>query len=190
MTRIRLEIDHVKIHRPKKRWNLYFVVVTDHPTEADKKILTTLPEEFPIGLHRIHNNEYQFDTDQEGSEGLLVFSGTLPEDREKNIHLHLFHTRKPLRSLGENLADIEGQLGGDAFGIVQELLGNSTPWLVFASKAVPMVGRILAEIPDRKLGFVSCFERFGAEFESEAEIDREKHFSGPASLVYSWSVEA
>ncbi|MGC6480569.1 MAG: hypothetical protein ACON42_09340 [Flavobacteriaceae bacterium] len=190
MTRIRLEIDHVKIHRPKKRWNLYFVVVTDHPTEADKKILTTLPEEFPIGLHRIHNNEYQFDTDQEGSEGLLVFSGTLPQDREKNIHLHLFHTRKPLRSLGENLADIEGQLGGDAFGIVQELLGNSTPWLVFASKAVPMVGRILAKIPDRKLGFVSCFERFGAEFESEAEIDREKHFSGPASLVYSWSVEA
>ena len=189
MTRIRLEIDHLKIHRPKKRWNLYFVVVTDHPTEPDQKILTTLPEEYPIALHRMHENEYQFDTDQEGSEGLLVFSGDLPEDREKNVHLHLFHTRKLMRSLGETLANIETQLGGDAFGIVQELLGNAVPWLVFASKAVPMVGRILAKIPDRKLGFVSCFERFGPEFELEAEIDREKQLSGPASLVYSWSVE-
>ena len=33
MTRVRLEIDEVQIHRPKKRWKLYFLVVTDHPTE-------------------------------------------------------------------------------------------------------------------------------------------------------------
>ena len=33
MTRVRLEIDEVQIHRPKKRWKLYFLVVTDQPTE-------------------------------------------------------------------------------------------------------------------------------------------------------------
>ena len=42
MTRVRLEIDEVQIHRPKKRWKLYFLVVTDHPTEEDKMIITTL----------------------------------------------------------------------------------------------------------------------------------------------------
>ena len=45
MTRVRLEIDEVQIHRPKKRWKLYFLVVTDHPTEEDKMIITTLPHE-------------------------------------------------------------------------------------------------------------------------------------------------
>ena len=60
MTSVRLEIDEVQIHRPKKRSKLYFVVVTDQPTEDDKIILTTLPHE-PFKLSRRHDNSFQFD---------------------------------------------------------------------------------------------------------------------------------
>jgi hypothetical protein len=189
MTRVRLEIDSVRIHRPKEIWKLYFVVIAEHPTENDKMIVTTLPQQ-PFKLSRRHANFFQFDTDEIGSEGLFVLSRELPVDRELNVHIYLRHTRKSVRDLGEILKNLESGIGGDAFGIVTDLVGTATtPWLVIAKKAVPLIGKILTSIPDRDFGFLSAFERFGDEFESQCEIDRQKDFSGDASLVYSWSVD-
>jgi hypothetical protein len=92
--------------------------------------------------------------------------------------------------LVEILQDVEAGIGGDAFGMVTDVVGTSTlPWLVVAKKAVPMIGKILYKLKDRDFGFLSAFERFGPEFEDLYEIDRKKEFSGDASLVYSWSVE-
>jgi hypothetical protein len=92
--------------------------------------------------------------------------------------------------MGEILKDIENGIGGDAFGILTELAGAATvPWLVIAKKAVPMIGKILANIPDRDFGFLSAFERFGPEFEQQYEIDRMKDFTGDAALIYSWSID-
>lgn len=189
MTRVRLEIDEVKIHRPKKRWKLYFVVLAEHPTEEDKMIMTTLPQT-PFKLSRRHDNSFQFDTDEIGAEGLFVLSRELPEDRELNVHIYLRHTRKSMRDLGEILSDVESGIGGDAFGVVTDIVGTTTvPWLVIAKKAVPLIGKILNKIPDRDFGFLSAFERFGSEFEEIHEIDRAKEFTGDASLVYSWSID-
>lgn len=189
MTKVRLEIDEVQIYRPKKRWKLYFVVVAEHPTEPDRMILTTLPQE-PFKLSKRHDNSFQFDTDDTGSEGLFVLSRELPEDRELNVHIYLRHTRNSLRNLGEIMKNIESGVGADAFGIVTDIVGTTTvPWLMIAKKAVPMIGKILADIPDRDFGFMSAFERFGPEFEKQYEIDRMKDFSGDASLVYSWSID-
>ena len=189
MTRVRLEIDEVKIYRPKKRWKLYFVVIADHPTDSDKMIITTLPTE-PFKLSKRHENQFQFDTDEVGSEGMFVLSRELPKNRELNVSIYLRHTRKSVRDLGEILKDVESGIGGDAFGIVTDIVGTSTvPWLVVAKKAIPLVGKILVKIPDRDFGYMSAFERFGSEFEEQVEIDREKEFSGDASLVYSWSVD-
>ncbi len=189
MTRVRLEIDEVNVYRPKKRWKLYFVIIADHPTEVDKMIMTTLPHQ-PFKISKRHENSFQFDTDEIGSEGLFVLSRDLPEDRELNVHIYLRHTRKSTRDLGEILQNVEDGIGGDAFGIVTDIVGTTAvPWLVIAKKAVSMVGKILTKIPDRDFGFLSAFERFGPEFEEQFEIDREKDFSGDASLVYSWSVD-
>ena len=189
MTKVRLEIDEVQIYQPKKRWKLYFVVVAEHPTEDDKMILTTLPQE-PFKLSKRHDNSFQFDTDDTGSEGLFVLSRELPADRELNVHIYLRHTRNSLRNLGDIMKNIETGIGADAFGIVTDIVGTTTvPWLMIAKKAVPMIGKILANIPDRDFGFLSAFERFGPEFEQQYEIDRMKDFSGDASLVYSWSID-
>ncbi|WP_421919756.1 hypothetical protein [Marinifilum sp.] len=189
MSRVRLEIDGIRIYRPKKRWKLYFVVVADHPTETDKMIVSTIPQE-PFKLSKRHENEYFFDTDEEGSEGLYILSREMPEDRELNVHIYLRHTRKSQRDLGEILSDIENGIAGEAFGIVTDIVGAATvPWLVISKKAVSLVGKILQNVPDRDFGFVSAFERFGDEFETQTEIDREKEFTGDASLIYSWSME-
>jgi hypothetical protein len=189
MARVRLEIDEVQIKRHKKRWKLYFVVLTEHPDDKDKMIMTTLPTQ-PIKLSKHHDNHFYFDTEEIGSEGLKVLSQELPENRELNVHIYLRHTRKSTRNLGEVLSDIESGIGGDAFGIVTNIVGSATvPWLVIAKKAVPLVGKILTRIPDKDFGFLSAFERFGDEFEQQIEIDRKKDFSGDASLVYSWSID-
>jgi hypothetical protein len=189
MTRVRLEIDEVKIHRPKKKWKLYFVIIAEHPTEKDKMILTTMPQE-PFKLSVRHENSFQFDTNVDGSEGLFVLSRELPVDRELNVHIYLRHTRNSIRDFGEILKNVEDGIGGDAFGIITDIVGTSTvPWLVIAKKAIPLVGKILTKIPDRDFGFLSAFERFGNEFEEQIEIDREKNFSGDASLIYSWSID-
>lgn len=189
MTRVRLEIDEVEIHRPKKRWKLYFIVLAEHPTQPDKMILTTLPQ-YPFKLSKRHDNVYAFDTEDHDSEGLFVLSRELPEDRELNVHIYLRHTRRSTSHLGDTLKDIESSLGGDAFGIVNDLVGTTTvPWLVVAKKAVPLIGKLLSKIRDRDFGFLSAFERFGPEFEEAYEIDRKKDFTGDASLVYSWSVD-
>lgn len=189
MKRIRLEIDEINIFRPKKRWNLYFIVVADHPTDPSKKVVTHLPKSHPIRLHQHHKNSCQFDTNQQGSEGLYVLSQKLPEDREANVHLYLMHSRNPLRQFEDTLDQLASKLGESSFGIVEDILGKSIPGLVVAKEAASIIGKLISKIPDRQMGFVSCFERFGSEFETEIEIDREKKFSGPASLVYSWSLE-
>lgn len=189
MTRVRLEIDEVTIYRPKKRWNIYFVVAIEHPTDNDKMIIATLPKQ-PIKLTKRHNNSFQFDTDEFGSEGLLVLSREIPSDRELNAHIYLRHTRKSIRDLGDILKQMATGIGEDASGIVSDIVGTTTtPWLVIAKKAIPLIGKILTKIPDRDFGFLSAFERFGPEFEEQLEIDRKKEFSGNASLVYSWSID-
>ncbi len=189
MTKVRLEIDEVQIHRPKKRWKLYFVILAEHPTERDKMILTTLPQE-PFKLSKRHDNSYQFDTDEIGSEGLFVLSRELPEDRNLNVHIYLRHTRKSTRNLGKIIEDIANGIGDDALGVVSDIVGTTTiPWLVLTKKALPLIGKILAGIPDRDFGFLSAYERFGPEFEEQFEIDRKKDFTGDASLVYSWAVD-
>lgn len=189
MTRVRLEIDEVKIYRPKMRWKLYFVVMAEHPNDPDKMIVSVIPDP-PFKLSKRHENQYQFDTDEYGSDGLFVFSREMPETRELNVHIYLRHTRQKLRNFGDILKDLNDGIGADAFGIVKNIIGTAAvPWLVIAKKAIPLVGKILAQIPDRDFGFLSAFERFGAEFEEQYDIDREKDFTGDASLVYSWSVD-
>jgi hypothetical protein len=189
MSKVRLEIDGIRIYRPKKSWKLYFVIIADHPTEADKMMVTTIPQE-PFKLSKRHDNEYFFDTDQSGSEGLFILSREMPKDRELNVHIYLRHTRKSQRDLGEILKDLETGIAGDAFGIVTDIVGAATvPWLIISKKAVSLVGKILKDIPDRDFGFMSAFERFGPEFETQTEIDRKKDFTGDASLIYSWSLE-
>jgi hypothetical protein len=189
-TRVRLEIDEIRIHREKKRWNLYFIVVADHPSDKDRKIVSIIPHE-TIKLSPAQGNSYVFDSGP-GSEGLYILSQEMPIHRELNAHIYLRHSRQSARNFGEILVELTNLLKTDAGAVIEKnLIGvANVPWVSIAKTAIETLGQILAKIPDRDMGFLSVFERFGNEFEIQTEIDRHKFFTtGDASLVYSWSVE-
>lgn len=189
MTKVRLEIDSIKINRPKKRWKLYFVVLTEHPTDSEKMVLTTLPTE-PFKLSPKHDNEYSFDSNTPGSNGLHVLTRDMPPNREINVHMYLRHSRNSQRNLGEVLAGVKSELKDDAFEIVEGILGTSTiPWLIVSKLAINLIGKILKDIKDKDFGFLSAYEHFEDDFELVTENDYSKSFTGDASLVYSWSVK-
>lgn len=185
MTGIRLELNQLRIHRPKVRWRIYFVVVADHPEHADQVLVSVIPST-PILVAPDQNNVVNFEPDGKGAEGLLLLSRKLPASREMNVHFYVMHSRRPTRDIGAVLKDIKASAGKKALGFV-EALGVTAPWLRLAREGLPLVGKALATIPDRNLGFISMFERFGAEFEQEIEVDRENR-GGHVTAVYTWSV--
>ena len=185
--KVRLEINQLTIDRPKKRWKIYFVLVAEHPSDSEKMVVTTLPIE-PIKVVPNQNNEINFDSDEPGSEGLLLLRRSLPKSNELNVHLYVRHSRSSTRTVGEVLKDIQNELGDEVVGTVSDILGNTNPWLIVSKAAMPLIGKILIQVPDRDMGFISMFERFGDEFKHDGEIDREK-IGGFCKVVYSWAID-
>lgn len=189
METIRLELEKLQILRPKERWQLYFVLVTEHPTEKDKMVITSFPDPY-IRLKPSQQNVINFEPEgSAGADGLIVIEREMPDDRTIYARLYLRHSRQATRDLGKILQDIKGELGADALGIVSNLLGTTSPWLVIAKEAVPLIGGILGKIKDRDFGFVNMDEEFGPEFSNQGELDRVNTFStGEAKICWSWSV--
>lgn len=186
MTRVRLEIDHIVIHRPKKRWRLYFIVVTEHPSDPEKMVVSMIPQNSILVVPDQQNTVY-FESEGNGTNGLHVLTRPIPEDRELNVHVYVMHSRRSLKEIGTILEDIEKGVGGQALGLVADILGTTAPWLAIARRALPLIGQVIEKIPDRNMGFISMFERFGSEFRNQVELDREAR-GGNVSVVYSWSV--
>lgn len=184
---VRLEINQLKIDRPKKRWKIYFVVVADHPNDKDKMVLATIPVE-PIKIVPSQDNEVNFDDQTPNSEGLLLLRRAMPTSKDLNIYFYVRHSRSSLRTVGEVLKDIQEEIGNDAMGTITDILGTTNPWLVIAKTALPLLGKILAKVPDRDMGFISMYERFGEEFEEDGNIDRQKT-GGYATVVYTWAID-
>jgi len=187
---VKLELEKLQILRPKERWQLYFVLVTEHPTEKDKMVITSFPDPY-IRLKPSQNNVVNFEpTGGNGADGLIIMEREMPENRVISTRLYLRHSRQASRNLGEILKDIKGELGGDAMNVISNILGTSSPWLIITKEAVPLIGGILRKIKDKDFGFVSLDEEFGEEFSNQSEIDRENTFStGEAKLCWSWSVK-
>jgi hypothetical protein len=194
MTEIILEFEKLEILRPKERWQLYFVIVAEHPTDPDKMVIGTVPSEPASGgyirLKPREQNKISFVPEGTGADGLFVLEREIPADRRIKVRTYLRHSRQGTRNVGKILQDIKTGMGADAIGIVSNILGSTNPWLVIAKSAIPLVGKLLSDIKDRDFGFISMDEDFGPEFESQSELDRSNTFStGDAKLVWSWSVK-
>jgi hypothetical protein len=182
---VRLELNQLRIHRPKERWRLYFVIVADHPDNRDLLLVTVMPGSPMLVVPEQHNT-VNFEPAGEGTEGLLLLSRTLPPNREVNVHFYVMHSRRAAREIGTILQQIKEDAGKEAVGIISEAMGITAPWLKIGREGLPLIGRALGALPDRQLGFISMFERFGPEFERQVEVDRESR-GGHISAVYTWS---
>ena len=192
MNTIQLEFEELEILRPKKRWKLYFVIVAEHPDDADKMVLTYLPQIEPFFQlkPRADNKLYFEPKDAQGADGLFVLERKMPHERILRARVYLRHSRKSLRNAGNFLKEIEKELGGDALGLISDILGTTGNWLVISRKALPMIGSVLNKVKDRDFGVVTMDEEFGPEFETQEELDRTNNFStGDAKIVWTWSVK-
>lgn len=189
MKAIRLEFSKLQILKDKERWRLYFIIATEHPQENDKMIITTFPDPY-IRLKPNQDNLISFEPEgNAGTEGLTVLERELPADQRIKVHVYLRHSRKHTRDLGESLRDLKTTLGGDAFEIVDELLGTTVPWLVVAKKALPLIGTALSKIADKDMGFVSMDEAFDKAPSPVPVLERANNFStGEAKIWWKWKI--
>jgi hypothetical protein len=190
MKTITLEFSKLQILKGKEKWKLYFIIVTEHPTDNDKMVLTTFPDPF-VRLKPNQDNLISFEPEGSGeTDGLFVVERYLPDDCRIKVRVYLRHCRQSTRNLGEALNDLQTSLGGDVFGIVDDLLGTAVPWLVIAKKAVPMIGNVLSKIKDKDMGFVSMDEAFESyDLAQNKTLDRSNTLStGEAKIWWKWKV--
>ncbi len=193
MANIQLEFESLIIDRPKKRWKLYFVLVTEHPEENDKMVVGYVPQtglEPFIRLKPRMDNRLDFETGDVGADGLQIMERTMPQDRSLMCRVFLRHSRKSTRNAGEFISTLQDELGDHVLGTAAELLGMTASWLIITKAALPLVGGAIKKIKDRDFGMLSLDEDFGSEFDNQEELDRHGKFStGDAQLVWSWSVK-
>lgn len=190
MKAIRLEFSKLQILKDKERWRLYFIIATEHPEDNDKMVVTTFPDPY-IRLKPNQDNLISFEPEGDGeADGLFAIERAMPDDKQIKVHVYLRHSREKVRNLGKSLSDLKTALGGDAFEIVEGLLGTANPWLVVARKALPMIGIILSKTSDRDMGFVSMDESFDKKEEKTAVLRRGNNFStGEAKIWWKWKIE-
>lgn len=189
MKTITLEFSKLQILKAKERWKLYFILVTEHPEDNGKMVISTFPDPY-IRLKPNNDNLISFEPEgSPGTDGLFVIERPMPADRRIKVHIYLRQSRKNIRSLGDSLKDLNASLSGDAFEIVDELMGTTVPWLVVAKKAVPMIGTALSKIKDRDMGFVSMDESFDKDVKQNSVLERANEFStGEARIEWKWKV--
>ena len=189
MAKIKLELEKLEILRPKERWQLYFVVITEHPEDSNKVMITTTPSPY-IRLKPRQGNTIHFEPEGIGTDGFTLLVCEMPENRRMKTRIYLRHSRKNTRSIGKLINDIKVSIGSEAGEVVNNLMGVSSPWLIASKASFNMLEGVLKNIKDRDFGFVNLDEEFGNEFENQIELDRTNNFStGDAKLTWSWSID-
>lgn len=192
---VRLEIDFLEILRKRRRWNLYFIIATQDPTDASKTVLTTVPEE-PIKVRSMDNQRVDFEAEGNGeTNGLIIFNRAMPADNSVTVRVWVVQSRDNLRSVGDVMGELKTSLGGDTGPVssaVSAALGATTPWLSVAKgvlSAAGIIGNLLEEAKDRKMGFVSLDETFTAADIKLGELDRNNTVSAFGELGWTYVID-
>jgi hypothetical protein len=194
MSNVRLEFERLDIQVKKSKWKLYFVVVAEHPVEPDKMVVTTVPsagqDYFRLKKHADNVVQFEPEATDSGVDGLFVLEREMPVDRTLKVRAFLMHSRKSARQMGDVLQDMQDGFGSDAVGMVTDLMGSASPWLVVAKTAFGLIGGILKKIKDRDFGYLVMDEEFGPEFDGQKELDRTNNFTThQARLRWSWRIK-
>lgn len=187
MKKVRLELESINILVKRSRWDLYFIVYTNHPTELEKSLIRLLPKTGTIRFTNKSDNPYSFKPKQTGGDGLKVYQYELSEENSVEIRLCMMQSRKRLRNTAELIADVKDSL---KIKEMKEVLTLSRlQWFVVDS-GIDAVTSILSNLKDRDMGFISMDEEFGEEFDQNPNQQRTMKIStGKAELTWMWEVK-
>lgn len=189
MATVRLEFESLEIHQPKERWQLYFVLLTEHPTDNDKMVMRVFPDP-TIRLTPLAGNVVKFEPEGPATNGYIILERELPADSTVRAQVFLRHSRVWVRDIGDVMKEIKTELGDNVLGQLADIFNIAGPWVVIAKSAFGIVGDILRKVKDKDFGFISLDQHFTEEFMDNVELDRKNHFSThQASLVWTWSVD-
>ena len=188
-TDIRLEFNTLKILKKREKWQLYFLVETSNPTDDTQNVYTVMPGQHPISLTKDSDNVVQFKPEGENTEGMFILERAIPASGSISVNVYLMQSRSKLRNSGEKMDELTSAAKGEsAAAKIVKTLGKSTPWIAVASTAGNAIGKILSDVKDRQLGFLSLSEDF--QDDKAGDNNRKNKFStGFAELDWTWSLK-
>ena len=181
---VRLELNSLELNLSKHNWNLYFVIVTEHPDNRDDWLVSVLPEDHLIKIRKEADNKISFEPKGDHVEGMFVLEREMPVDKSLKTRLWLMHSRKNNRDIGEILHELNETITGSNVLETFQLLGSSIPWIVVSKIALSFVAERLKKSNDRDLGFVSLDENFKAQ--NEEEVRSNILSTGFGKVGWSW----
>ena len=184
---VRLELNSLELDLAKYNWNLYFVIVTEHPDNSDDWLVSVLPEDHLIKMRKKADNKISFEPKGDHVEGMFVLEREMPVDKGLKTRLWLMHSRKNNRDIGEILQELNETITGNKVLETFQLLRSSIPWIVVSKTALSFVAERLKKSKDRDLGFVSLDENFGKQ--SEEEVRSNTLSTGFGKVGWSWIYE-
>lgn len=190
--KVRLELDFLEIMRKRNRWNLYFIIATEDPTDPSKTVITSVPSS-PIAVRKLDDKRIDFEAKGTGeTSGLIVLERDLPEDDSVKVRLWVVQSRDHTRDAGSILSTVSEKIGGDAgpaTDVITKALGAASPWVSVAKGVLGMsnvIGNLLKDSQDKKLGFVSLDESFIPEEFDLGELDRTNTISAFGELGWTY----
>ena len=172
----------------KKRWDLYFIIATEHPDKPDEMVITVLPTENTIPVRKSSGNLIEFRPEGTGADGLSVLERAIPSDRSVKARLWLMHSRKRLRRTGDILSEISQSKQVKTAAEALLSLGNISPWIALTMTTLDGVGRFLARGDDRKMGWVSLDEYFEPEWKKGSRARENRLSTGFVTVSWSWII--
>lgn len=194
MKKVRLELDYLEIERGRRKWNLYFIIATEHPNDPSQTVISICPQE-TIRTTRKDENRIDFTPQGTGNDlnGFFVLERELPEDNSIRARMWVVQSRRKTREIGEILKEIGSSTeASEVTDTVLNALGAANPWILVGKSILKMsniIGGFLSKSKDAKKGFVSLDESFTEEEMSIGELDRNNRLVGFGEIGWTWIVE-
>lgn len=190
MSTIKLTLDKIQILDKKERWNLYMVMVTDHPTDSSQKLIRTIPDGDYIDFSKKTDNSYSFTpTGGAPGDGLEMIGMSAPDTGSLDVQVFL-KNHGGLKKVFDVLEQIKTDLGGENLKDVPGIIGKaaSASWVAVAGKSIDVISKVLDDIPDRSLGMLDMGTDL-SKLTSTAESFSNKTSKGDAELTWAWVAE-
>ncbi len=194
MKRIRLELDFLEIERGRRKWNLYFIIATEHPDDPSQTVISICPQE-TIRTTRKDENRIDFEPEGSGGDlnGFFVLEREMPEDNSIRARMWVVQSRRNTRAVGEILQEIGSSTeASEVTDTVLNALGAANPWILVGKSILKMgniIGGFLSKSKDAKKGFISLDESFTDEEINIGELDRTNRLTGFGKVGWTWVIE-
>jgi hypothetical protein len=185
MTKIRLEVNKIKILKCREKWALYFLVIIDNPENGDSKIIFTYPE-IPYETSKHQDNNIVFNSGKKGEQGRILISMNMPENKEIRASVYVFHSRDKSRNLGTFAEEINKGVGKGIIPAAVTILGLSNPARIVAASSVKIILEILKKQKDKQLGCICADNDFSDDEITPIPLTK---MSDEIEMEYVWVVK-